>query len=322
VILPPSIAHADWGTDPKKRQVAVAELHSDGHYRIVTLSAAQSITQMAGDLRLGFHLPRGRGQLLVGFDLPFGLPRAYAALAGISFFPEFLPDIGHGPWARFAECAALPAEVSIHRPFYPARSGGTKRAHLYDGLGLTREQIRRRADGSDAETMFWTLGGKQVGKAALCGWAYLSAVTAQKLAFWPFHGSLATLLHGDPTGVVVAEAYPREFYQYFRSGVGGRGSKRNHEDRLRWMEGLLEWAEVSGVLWSADVLSRVKGGFSEGRNGEDEFDAVVGLIGMIAVVTGKIPSGEPETDTAIRTVEGWILGRSATTSILSAPNRG
>jgi hypothetical protein len=73
---------------------------------------------------------------------------------GITSFPNFLPQIGHGSWAQFTNVASTPPEVSISRPFYPARPGGTLQSHLYDGLGLTRQQIRRRCDGSDAEAMF------------------------------------------------------------------------------------------------------------------------------------------------------------------------
>ena len=41
------------------------------------------------------------------------------------------------------------------------------------------------------------------------------------------------------------------------------------------------------------------------------FDAVVGLLGMIAVVTGAIDAGVPSDDPAVISTEGWILGRAA-----------
>jgi hypothetical protein len=152
------VAHADWGSNPKKRQVAVAELTEAGIFKVVTLAPALSIASMNGDLRRGLHVPNSvSGDLVAGFDFPIGLPRAYAERAGIASFPDFLLQIGHGPWARFAEVAATSDEVSIHRPFYPARPGGTLQSHLYDGLGLSRQEIRRRCDGNDAETIFWTL---------------------------------------------------------------------------------------------------------------------------------------------------------------------
>jgi hypothetical protein len=159
--------------------------------------------------------------------------------------------------------------------------------------------------------MVWTLGGKQVGKAALTGWEYLSAVSAHNVRYWPFDGPLTALLDGDPNTVVVTETYPREFYRYFRHGTAGRGSKTEQEDRLRWAPVLFGWADTLGVTWRPEILQRVEIGFSDDINGEDEFDAVVGLLGMIAVVTGALESGEPRDDLAVLSVEGWILGRAS-----------
>jgi len=42
--------------------------------------------------------------------------------------------------------------------------------------------------------------------------------------------------------------------------------------------------------------------------GDDAFDAVVGLFGMLQVCLGQRATGEPD-DREIREVEGWILGR-------------
>ena len=319
--LPTFIAHADWSINPEKRQVAVAELTAEHHYRVMSLGPAQPLLTAPGDLRLGLNVaPLGPGQLWVGLDFPIGLPRAYAEQAGITFFPDFLPLIGKEPWDRFADVGATADDVSLHRPFYPARPGGTRQTHLYEGLGLTRQQIRRRCDGNDAESIFWTLGGKQVGKAALAGWTFLSTVPAQAVRLWPFHGPLTKLLDGDPAAVVVSETYPREFYQYFRTSFNGRGSKRKREDRLDWIPDLLRWGDALEVEWQEEPRQRVESGFSEEANGEDEFDAVVGLLGMISVITGVVDSGEPEDDPAVTAVEGWILGRKSDPASFSRRN--
>jgi hypothetical protein len=268
---------------------------------------------MNGDLRIGLNVAdRGAGQLWAGFGFPIGLPRAYAERAGISFFPDFLPLIGHERWHRFAEVAAAADEIGLHRPFYPARPGGeVQHAHLHEGLGLTLQQIRRRCDGNDSETMFWTLGGKHVGRAALDGWSYLSDVSPERIRYWPFHGPLTSLLNGDADIVVATETYLREFYQYFRTSFNGKGSKRKREDRLNWVAHLLRWADVLGVSWEEGIGQRVTAGFSDDLNGEDEFDATVGLLGMISVIAGAMESGEPRDDPDVTSVEGWILGRPA-----------
>lgn len=45
-------------------------------------------------------------------------------------------------------------------------------------------------------------------------------------------------------------------------------------------------------------------------DGDDAFDAVVGLLGIIEVVMGRRQPGEPVNDKT-RKVEGWILGQTA-----------
>jgi len=312
VNLPRYITHADWGTNPNKRQVAVAQLAAGDHYQVVGLDRARLGTEVHRDLRLGLGVRDTiPGQLLAGFDFPLGLPRAYAARAGISEFCDFFFGLARGAAPDFARVATTPEEISIERPFYPARPGGTRQRHLFDALGLTRQQIRRRCDGRDAESLFWTLGSKQVGKAALAGWDYLLGVERPELRLWPFDGTLVDLLDGDCATAVIAEVYPREFYQYFRTGPSATGRKTKREDRLRWMPGLLEWSEHLKVTFEAEVRGRIAAGFSDGPIGEDEFDAIVGLLGMIAVVTGSLGSGEPAEDRAVHQVEGWILGRDA-----------
>ncbi len=309
--MPGYIAHADWGINPKKRQVAVAEQAPDGKYRVVSLGPARSA--VGGELSVGLNVVRrGDRQLLAGFDFPVGLPRTYAQRAGIKSFVEFLPEIGTGLWEQFAEVANTPEEVSLYRPFYPA-SGGKKgeksHQHLLDGLNMTKEQLKRRCD-LNAEMTFWTLGPKQVGKAALAGWEYLQSIPVERVRYWPFHGPLMTLLDGDHDTVVVTETYPTEFYQYFRSETSG--SKTERDNRLRWIAGLFRWADELGVTWGVDMVRRVEAGFSDDINGEDEFDALVGLLEMIGVVTGAIESGEPRDDPSVTTVEGWMLGRRST----------
>jgi hypothetical protein len=46
--------------------------------------------------------------------------------------------------------------------------------------------------------------------------------------------------------------------------------------------------------------------------GDDAFDAVVGLFGMLEVVLGRREPGESKGE-QIRDVEGWILGQAART---------
>lgn len=317
VIAPSVIAHADWGTAARKRQVAAGRLVPGGdaeppRYLVVSLGPAPDGTGPDGDLLQWIGATASPGQAMLGFDFPIGLPSAYARAAGITSFPEFLDAVGSPPWEDFGKVARLRGEISLRRPFYPDAPGGTGREYLHTALGLTARQLRRRCEGTDAEILFWTLGGKQAGKAALSGWRLISAARrrAPGVALWPFDGPLPALLD-DGDRVVVAETYPREFYQYIRP-AGKRSapwSKRRRKDRLDWVPSLRAWADSLRVSWEPGILRRVEEGFSDGPNGEDEFDSVVGLLGMIGVVRAVIPAGEPVGDRAIASVEGWILGR-------------
>jgi hypothetical protein len=311
---PSLIAHADWGTDSRKRQVAVARLsHTGGDipgcYLVESLAAAPGTGEFFGQ----FCVSADPGQAMIGFDFPIGLPRNYGAAAGVSSFPGFLETLGSPPWESFHLVAAQPDEITLHRPFYPKRPGSSRREYLQQALGLSAQDLRRRCEGTDAEALFWTLGGKQVGKAALLGWQMIAAArrTQPGILLWPFDGPLPELLTGQAQ-LVVAESYPREYYRYLGPPTGhGRWSKRRRADRIRLIPGLLAWAAGLPVEWDASIYRRVESGFSDSRNGEDEFDAIIGLLAMIAVVTGAIGAGVPADDPAVLGIEGWILGRTA-----------
>ena len=110
----------------------------------------------------------------------------------------------------------------------------------------------------------------------------------------------------------MAETYPREYYRHLGPPAGqGRWSKRRNTDRLRLIPGLLAWAAALAFEWDPGIRRRVESGFSEDRNGEDELDAIIGLLAMIAVVTGAIDAEVPADDPAVLSTEGWILGRPA-----------
>ncbi len=317
-LVPPAIvAHADWGKDPRKRQVATARLAAgvggEPRYVVDSLGHAGDGRSAEGGLLNGLRADALPGQLMIGFDFPIGLPLAYAKAAGIASFPEFLAVVGAPPWDEFGVVARRPGEITLRRPFYPQAPGGARREHLRVALGLSERKLRRRCEGNDAETLFWTLGSKQVGKGALAGWPMLAAAQRDPgIALWPFAGSLPDLLDGA-SRIVAVETYPREYYRYARmpGSTPMRWSKRRQADRLALVPGLLSWAASLGVTWNPRVRSRVDEGFSDGPNGEDEFDAVIGLLAMISVVAGTLPPGDPRDDPAVVAVEGWILGRLA-----------
>lgn len=320
--MPDYVSHADWGSNVKKRQVASAVLERtpSPHYVVTSLCPADAGCVEAGRLRQALGVAAPHGTALLGFDLPIGVPEAYARSCELGSFLTLIDSLGTVPWEWITSVAATAADISLYRPFYPRRPGGTSRAQLSDALGIPLDRLRRRCEGTDAETMFWTLGGKQVGKAALSGWALLHAARRTNPAprIWPFEGSLESLLADHST--VVVETYPREFYRWVKPKPGpshdplAKWSKTRQADRLRWVESLFGWSSRLQVEWDPVIASRIASGFDPGINGEDEFDAVIGLLGMIAVAQGSMPSGEPRDDPAVTSVEGWILGRSQSTA--------
>jgi hypothetical protein len=120
---------------------------------------------------------------------------------------------------------------------------------------------------------------------------------------WPFDGDLDGLL--QPGKIVIAETYPGECYCWFLpEGLKGKGKQQVHKAAGPY---LTKWAKTHGVRLESALVYMIKDGFPEC---DDAFDAVVGLFGMIEVVSGGRHPGEPSED-RIRNVDGWIFGQSA-----------
>jgi SAM-dependent methyltransferase len=294
---------------PKKRWIAVATLAGSCY----TLHPPQLVGD-AATLFVRLSARAGKNAcVLAGFDFPIGVPIRYAARAGIRSFREVLPQLGHGEWSRFYDVAESRGQINSRRPFYPQRPGGTAMSHLLDGLGVaTASDLLRRCDRGypgrpAAAPVFWTMGAKQVGKATITGWRDLLSPALRSsgvdVALWPFDGGLDELLASKR--VVIAETYPAEFYNH----LGLRfGSKRCQEDRASTAPTLLRWTEDNAVALTAEMSAAIRDGFGDRRDGEDPFDAAVGLFGMLGVVLGNRPTGEPDLP-SVKRVEGWMFGQ-------------
>lgn len=303
------IAHCDWSIDRKKRWMSVAVRNGAGW----TLSAPEPVGD-THDLIRRLRLRAGAdGALLLGFDFPIGLPAAYGCALGLADFRSVLRSLGEQRFVRWFDVAEHRGEISIDRPFYPMRPGGTRRHHLFDALGLTAKDLLRRCERATNERgeacmLFWTLGGNQVGKAALTGWREIILPNLEKLSLWPFDGRLHDLMM--PGAVVVAETYPGDVYGQL--GIPRRPvwSKRRQDGRRSVASHLMWWLENRPHVDGSQLQSLISDGFGNGKDGEDRFDAAVGLLGMIDVVDGRRGEGVAEAD-EIKAWEGWILGRQA-----------
>jgi hypothetical protein len=306
---PTLVYHADWGSKPSKRWCATATLGTDGHY---TASGPALVSDDLSLLIENLRAEAGEQQtVFAGFDLPIGVPAHFAERAGIAKFRDFLLELGKGEWSDFHSVCDTPEQLSIHRPFYPNQSlEGHKQQHLLDAhdaktmLDLLRICERGGNGQRQACSLFWTLGAKAVGKAALKGWEHVlvPALKDNSVLLWPFDGRLDSLL--KPGVAVIAETYPAECYGWFSDRP--LGSKGDPENRKKFSALLSDWAGINKVLIEDGLRKEMRDGFITGD--DDAFDAVVGLFGMLRVCLGQRPSGEPN-DKLIRDVEGWILGR-------------
>ncbi|MGR9371110.1 DUF429 domain-containing protein [Rhizobium leguminosarum] len=300
------VAHCDWSIGQKKRWMAVA-IKRGGHWHVQP-------PELVGDTSSLFDRLQRRavdpGALLVGFDFPIGLPEAYARAAGLGSFREALTLFGSEIWSDWYSVASHRDHISLRRPFYPVRPGGTARAHLFDALGISdassllRVCERATAHRQAACMLFWTLGGNQVGKGAISGWREIIVPRLDEIGLWPFDGSLAELANSKP--VIVAETYPGDVYRQIGMPRSG-WSKRRQADRLRMGRSILPWLAARPDLDTGLLQPFIDDGFGSDKAGEDRFDAAVGLLGMLDVVDGRRGEGIPAVD-ALRKWEGWILG--------------
>ena len=280
------------------------------------------VPERVGDLETFFCRLRHRAgagvTVFAGFDFPIGLPEAYALKVGFADFRAALASFGHGRWRSFYDPAPTQGDIAFTRPFYPLRPGGTQRNHLITALGVSAfgDLLRRcdRGHGRNAAcALFWLVGGNQVGKAAITGWRDLlgpalshRSAGNEPVALWPFDGTLDALL--ECPGIVVAETYPGEVYRHLALDIiKSRRSKRRRGDRAADAFRMHRWAFDNQVRMSPSLQNAICNGFGKQQNGEDQFDAVVGLLGMLDVVLGNRTPGAP-SDQRTR-IEGWILGQ-------------
>lgn len=151
-----------------------------------------------------------------------------------------------------------------------------------------------------------------MGRAAISGWREVLVPAMRSLqsqvGVWPFRGDLRSLISSRLC--VIVETYPAEACVQLGLPGPGRGwSKRNRDNRNAQGLRLTRWALGKPVALQG-VRSAIEDGFGYSDVGEDQFDAVVGLLGMLAVILGFRNDGAP-MDESSRSIEGWILGQQS-----------
>jgi hypothetical protein len=304
------IVHADWSVNPKRRWLVRIERLEDG-WNVHAPELVGDLSTLLDRIKAQTHC----GKSLLGLDLPIGAPSFWAEKAQVKEFLPWLRALGISPWEDFYNPAFTTAEIGPHRPFYPARPGGTKQAHLVQGLGASSmddlcRKVDFNAEGKRAATpLFWTLGAAQVGKAALSFWREVlqpALLAPSPPAVWPFEGKLSDLI--SQNSMTICETYPAEVYEWFGLDVRLSGkAKTNQQHRAEDADALLAAGLKLGALFQPEAQTVIMQGFPMG---DDAFDAMVGALGMLQVVQGIRAPGTPD-DPKVHAVEGWILGRRA-----------
>ncbi|MCI0754182.1 hypothetical protein [Teichococcus vastitatis] len=259
-------------------------------------------------------LLRDADAVVLGLDLPLGLPRGFAAGRPEPDFPRFLHGLGAED--PFFQVNAGLDTVSPGRPFYPLRGvrGMTRAAHaaalgLPDAAALNRWCDRATAERPAGAPLFWTLGANQTGKAAIAawrGWLCPALRAGAPLRLWPFGGGVRELL--APGAAVLAEVYPAEALRHL--GVVLSGSKRAREARRAAGPSLCLAMHCLGVRAEPALRQALEDGFGTDAFGEDRFDSLLGLLCVIGVLEGVRPDFVPD-DPWVRRWEGWVLGQTA-----------
>ena len=316
--LPTLVVHADWSMRPERRWMCVAELRGGDRYMVSDPEPVGPPESLLARMATRARATGGEARVLVGIDVPIGLPSAYAERAGIDSFLTALPVFGREAWTNFYRVAEGPEEISALRPFYPKRPGGARQEHLlqslevHDMCALLRRVERATEHRAAAAPVFWTIGARQVGKATITAWRDVLApalsVTDGDVAVWPFDGRLHDLLARHR--VTIAEVYPAEACVQLGLGPPGRvWSKRSRHDRGSHAGALDQWARSRGDRLTPTLVASIRDGFGDRPDAEDRFDSVVALLSMIDVVRGYRSEGAPDDD-EIRGIEGWILGQA------------
>jgi hypothetical protein len=162
-----------------------------------------------------------------------------------------------------------------------------------------------------ANSLFWTLGPNQVGRAAIAGWREIiaPALTRDRVGIWPFAGDLVDLLGSRE--VVFAETYPADACEQLWPERPRRPwSKLRQEHRAQWADTLLGLRKRLAVTFEPGIKAMIQDGFGPSDSGQDPFDALVSLLAMIQVLRDPKRSACPPSP-SVRNIEGWIFGRPA-----------
>jgi hypothetical protein len=221
--------------------------------------------------------------ILITVDVPLGLPADYAEVRKLN--GGFLSWLSHRPgkdWRKLVVNSI--AEQDARHPFVVFKKDEKKAEGKFP--------LRRCEELTKGESLYWCVGGKQVGKAALQFWhdalIPLRDEFQDKLAVWPFEST-------KRKSVIVAECYPAMLYdQIWRRRV----TKTNPCDIV---DAVLEKQREDLCVHVDDKT------WLHGVSSEDEFDMLT-----VALDTAKVGGEQAKILSrqdlpVIKNVEGWMI---------------
>jgi hypothetical protein len=301
------IIHSDWSVHKRKRWSAIARRRPSG-WQIEAIAPFSELSHVLFDNK--------DQSILAGFDFPIGMPEFWYKAANVVDFPSFLNAVKAGKLHQIFSVAEFESEISYERPFYPnkvGKKGEKKKAHLLNKFNLSNDKELFReceiatANRSNASPLFWTIGAKQVGKAALTGWKeILIPLFHDGAILWPFQ---KIPFDRSSVGLVLVETYPAEYYSIFEKNLMKKRSKTNREHRIEAGKAIKKWLEERSISFSKIVEEKINCGFGSQSDGEDQFDAFVGLCAMLDVVLGN-RAAISSLHSSNLSREGWIFGQA------------
>ena len=298
---------ADWAKDSLKRSVYLADVSK----RVVRRMTPDMPWTLGRVLALGETLSVD-GPVVVGFDVPLGVPESYLVAAAtqpgwdsVSTFLDLISRCVDMPeyFLSTTECT----QWSLARPFFivPKGDGGKTRyveVARRNGVELLRGIDKR----TRANSTFITAGiPGSVGSAACSLWQELAPLLGMERNFrvWPFEGELPALLEATP--IVLAEIYPRAAY-----ATALLHAKREERPRL-------DIAKTKGPV-RCDALATFRDmpwirkneirleDLDKAQVSEDDFDALMTAAALLRCELEGVPLHEPCND--VSRSEGGILG--------------
>lgn len=301
-----SILCADWGKTRSKRALYVADV-STRSIRRMKSDAGWSV----GEILARTEQQSSRGPVLVGFDVPFGVPHSYFSsartalgLPSVVNFVDFLRSISSMP--NFFESTCSPHQWKLGQPFFAVPAGEGSLAAFRNAAARQGVELFRRVDrATKAKSLFITSGiPGSVGSAAVSLWQEIVSLreNGRNFRMWPFEGALGTLLLNGP--VTFAEVYPRAAYS---TALLEGSSTHRPPLALAKTDANVRYAAIEALKNSSwvrlhEVLIE---NLDEARLSEDDFDACLTAAALLRCQLESLPL---YSDDFIDQIEGGILG--------------